>query len=185
MISINIDKSYSDFIAEYANKFNLGGFSNLKSADLNKASREDFQYGGIAAEIGWYLHRYGSIEKLKDIMSYKFEVLKPQRLGDGGFDDKLNYENQDRFLDVKSSHVTDESKIQYLNLIIAPREYHKNMIYVAAFTVGVDRRNITKVILAGWAPTEDIKEKWRYDPIKYCVPVKKLRDMELLNKFIK
>lgn len=184
MIEINV-KEHMDFIQKYAKKQTIGGLSNLSNFDLKKASRESFQITGVAGEVSWYLYRYGNIDKLKSMLDYKFETLRPERKGDDGFDDSITYNNKTRFVDIKTSHTIDEDRIKYLNLIIPKREWHQNMIYIAAFTVGKDRENIDKVVLAGWKFNEYIHKKWSYDENKLCVPFSDLSDMKDLNEYIR
>jgi|ERR1700722_12258205 len=184
MIEIPIKQEHTSFIEEFAEKQTIGGFSNLASDDLKKATRLDFQMTGVAAELGWYLYRYNNFDKLKNLLEHKFQTLRPAKKGDGGFDDSITHNNKTRFVDVKSSHVESEDRIKYLNLVIPPREFHQNMIYVCAFCVGKTRQKVDKVILAGWEINECITKKWKYDPNKYCVPVNELRPMKDLEKYL-
>jgi hypothetical protein len=184
MIDIILNEEHLKFIESRAPSLDIGGFSNLKKADLSKASRLDYQYTGLYGELAWYIYRHGNYDKFKEILDYKFEVCRKNNVGDSGFDDCITHNDKTRYLDIKSTHVEDEKRIQYLNLIIPPREFHENMIYVCAFTVGKDRRNVSKVILAGWEINECITEKWAYDSSKFCVKTRKLRPMKELKKFI-
>lgn len=181
MIEIIITDEHKLFIAKEAPKLDLGGFSNLSSNDLKKASRLDFQYTGLFGELAWNIFRHNSINKMKDLLEFKEKTLNKK--GDQGFDDFLTYKNQTRFVDIKTSHTDSISKISSLNLIIPEREFHHNMIYVAAFSIGQSRRNVNKVILAGWAFSEDIKEKWFFDSSKFCVKVNDLRPISKLKNY--
>lgn len=183
MIKIDIPNEYRSLIAKYANEFNLGGYSNLNKDDLAKSSRLGYQYTGLAAELAFVLFRGRSIEDFEQMLQYKVDVLKPQRLGDNGYDDHITFNGFTRQVDVKGTHILSEDKIPYLNLIIPEREYHNNMIYVAAFPCGKTREDVSHVFLAGWEITEKIVERWYLDDRKFCVPVPKLRDIERLKKF--
>lgn len=185
MIEIKLNKEHLDFIKSKAPSLDIGGFSNLKKNDLAKATRHDFQITGLAGEAMWFLYRYNSLDKFKAVLDYKFATCRKNNVGDSGFDDCITYNKITKLVDIKTSHVSDEQKIQYLNLIIPPREYHKNMIYICAFTIGPDRTNINTVIFPGWCFTEDISKKWSYDNSKWCVPVKDLRDIKKLDKYIR
>ena len=184
MIKINVKNKFNDFLEEYSKKLDLGGFSNLASDDLGKASRKDFQITGILGEIAVSMYRYGNIDQIKINLDEKLKHYYKTGLGDNGRDDIVIYNNKTRFLDVKASHTTSEEKINYLNLIVPQREYHKNMIYVAAFTLGKSRTEIDDVILAGFCFNEDIHKRWQYDNSKWCVPVSELRKMEELDIYI-
>ena len=181
---IKITQEHRDFVSNYAPGQDIGGFSNLASKDLNKATRLDFQYTGIYGELAWYIYRYGSYDKLKNLLEYKFNVLRPNKKGDNGFDDEVTHNGLTRFIDVKSSHVGDVEKIQRLNLVIPEREYHDHMIYVCAFTAGKSRENVDEVVLAGWCANEHVNKRWFYDPSKYCVPVSDLRKLSALKKIL-
>lgn len=183
MITIAISEIDREFVDSYAIKQTIGGLSNLDPKDLGKSSREDFQKTGIYGELAHYSHRYGDYGRLKELLDYKFKTLRPKNIGDNGFDDLLEFKGKKRFIDIKTSHCEHESRIPSLNLVIPIRELHNRMIYVAAFAVGKDRRNVEKVILAGWCFTEDIKERWRYDDRKFCVSVGKLRPMKELELY--
>ena len=183
MKTIVITEEHRKFIDIYADKQTIGGYSNLDKKDLQKFSRNDYQKTGIFGELAWYIHRYESYDKLKNLLDFKFETLRPKNIGDNGFDDSITYNDQVRFIDIKSSFVENENKIQYLNLVVPMREFHRNMIYIAAFTIGKDRRNIDKVILSGWCFNEDIKDRWKYDDKKFCVSVKNLKPIEGLNRY--
>lgn len=185
MITINLNKEHSQIVEKYAPSLDIGGFSNLNSNDLSKASRLEYQYTGLNAELAWYLYRYGNYSKFTEVLDYKHSTCRKNNTGDGGFDDSITFNNKTRFIDIKSSHIENPDRIKYLNLIIPPREFHNNMIYVCAFTVGKDRKNVDSVILAGWEINECITEKWKYDDSKFCVPTKKLRQIKELDKFIK
>jgi hypothetical protein len=185
MIKINVKNKYADFLSEYSKKLDLGGFSNLASDDLSKASRHDFQTTGLIGEAAFFEYRYGSINKLKSNLDQKLEHYYRTGKGDNGFDDSITYKEKTRFVDVKTSHTENEEKIQYLNLVVPQREMHKNMIYVAAFTIGKSRTDIDDVILAGFSFNEDITKRWKYDDTKWCVPVKDLRDMKKLEIYIR
>jgi hypothetical protein len=185
MIEISITEEHKKFIDIYAEKQTIGGFSNLASKDLSKASRNDYQKTGVAGEISWFLFRENKIDRLKEILDFKFKILRPQNKGDNGFDDQITSNGKTRYVDIKTSYTEDEERIKYLNLVIPEREFHQNMIYVCAFTIGESRININKVILAGWAITEDVHKKWKYDAAKWCVPVSDLRDMKELEIYIR
>jgi hypothetical protein len=185
MITVEIDKQYSDFIYKYADKLTLNGFSNLSSSDLKKASRNEYQYTGLYGEVAWNVYRFGSIELMQNRLDIKIDNYYKTGQGDGGFDDCIEHKGKKRNLDIKTSHCNDSERIKYLNLIIPQREWHEQMIYIAAFSVGKDRKNVDKVILAGWCITEDIHKKWSFDNTKWCVPVTELRDMKDLDKYIR
>lgn len=185
MISVEIGKKYSDFIERYAEFQTIGGYSNLDKSDLKKASRNDFQRTGVVGEVAFYLHRYGSIDKLKELLDLKFETLRPTKKGDGGFDDSITFNNKTRLVDIKTSHVEHQDKIKFLNLVIPQKEFHPNMIYVCAFSIGPSRKEVNSVILAGWEINECINKRWKYDDSKWCVPVSDLRPMEELEKYIR
>ena len=179
-----ITSEHRDFVARYAPGQDIGGFSNLSKNDLSKASRLDFQYTGIYGELAWYLYRYGNLDKLQNLLEQKFRELRPQRKGDDGLDDIVTHNGKTRNIDIKSSYVPNVDKIQYLNLVVPEREYHPDMIYVGAFTVGSDRRNIDQVMLAGWCANEHITRRWKVDPKKFCVSVQDLRDLSVLKKIL-
>lgn len=184
METIKITQEHRDFVTKYAPGQDIGGFSNLASKDLGKASRLDFQYTGIYGELAWYLYRYGNYDKLKNLLEYKFAILRPTKKGDNGFDDEITHNGMTRFIDIKSSHVKDINKITNLNLVIPEREYHEKMIYVCAFTIGPNRERVEEVILAGWCANEQVTKKWFYDPSKYCVPISDLRKLLALKKIL-
>lgn len=185
MISVGLNEDHFKLIESRAPSLDIGGFSNLKKKDLSKASRLDYQYTGLYGELAWYLYRYGNYEKFKNILDYKFDVCRKNNIGDSGFDDSITHNNKTRYLDIKSTHVEDEGRIKFLNLVIPPREFHENMIYVCAFTVGRDRKHVDKVVLSGWCINEDVHKKWTYDSTKYCVPIKDLRDITELEEYIR
>lgn len=185
MISIQLNDEHRKIIADRAPSLDIGGFSNLASNDLGKATREDFQITGIAGELAWYLFRHGNESKFIETFDHKANTIVPKGKGDNGFDDSITFNNKTRFVDIKSSHVENEDKIQYLNLVIPQREYHNNMIYICAFTVGKDRRNVDRVILAGWETSEYITDRWKYDNNKFAVQTKNLRPMKELDRFIR
>jgi hypothetical protein len=184
MQTIKMTEENKEFVKVYAEKQTIGGFSNLSKTDLQKNSRLQYQMTGVYGELAFYTYRYGSTDKLKSILDYKFENLRPKNTGDGGMDDIVEIDGVKKLIDIKTSHVTDLNKIQYLNLIIPPREFHPNSIYVCAFTVGADRLNVDQVVLAGWCWSEDVKKKWPIDPVKFCVPFKDLRDIKELEKIL-
>lgn len=185
MIEIPISKKHIEFVEQYSPGQDIGGFSNLEKKDLAKASRLDFQKTGIQGELSWYIHRYNSIDKLKDLLDYKFTNLRPANKGDDGFDDSITYNNKTRFVDIKTSYCENVDRIKYLNLVVPQREMHKNMIYVCAFSIGKTRGDVDKVILAGWVIEDDIHRRWAYDSSKWCVPVSELRDMKELDVYIR
>jgi hypothetical protein len=184
MIEIKINEDLINLTEKYAIQQDIGGYSNLATIDLAKATRLDYQYTALYGEGAWYLYRYQSLEKLGKLLDYKFETLRPTRKGDDGYDDKIIHNSKTRLVDVKTSHVTDEKKIPRLNLVIPEREFHKDMIYVCAFSIGKTRREIEKVILAGWCANEYVTKRWPYDPNKYCVPVEDLRNLDILKKIL-
>lgn len=184
MIEIPISKQDLEFVCKYAERQTIGGYSNLSKSDLSKASRNEFQWTGISAESAWYTYRYGNYDKLRELLDFKFNNLRPQRKGDGGFDDSITYNDKTRLIDIKASHIENTKRIQYLNLIIPRREFHLNSIYLCAFTVGKTRTEIEKVILQGWVFNEDVHKKWPIDPNKFCVPVKELRPMEEMEQYL-
>lgn len=185
MQTIKITTENKEFVKYYADIQNIGGLSNLSKEDLAKSSRLGFQFSGLYGEAAFYTWRYGDTAKLKKLLDFKAETLKPNRYGDGGYDDDIVIDGVRKLIDIKASHVNDINKIKYLNLIIPQREYHKNLIYVAAFVVGNDRFNANEVVLAGWEYSENITKKWSIDPAKYCVPFSDLRDLKELQKFFK
>lgn len=182
MVKIKITQDIKDFVAKFAEKQNIGGFSNLKKFDLNKASRLDFQYTGLYGEAAWYLWRHGSIDKLETLLLEKETEFKNTKKGDNGLDAIINFNGVDKQVDIKSSYVDKEEKINTLNLVVPEREYHDDQIYVGAFTIGKSRKDIDEVVLKGWCLTEDIKDRWHYDRSKYAVKSKDLKDMDLLKK---
>ena len=184
---IKINQEHKDFILKYAPGQDIGGFSNLSPDDLKKSSRLGFQYTGIYGELAWYIYRYGSYQKLGELLDFKFKNLRPAKKGDDGFDDKVEKNGLTRLIDIKSTHVSDKEWIPKLNLIIPEREYHKNMIYVCAFTVGNDsndRLNVNEVILSGWCANEHVVNRWSKDPKKYAVPVSNLKKLSVLKKIL-
>lgn len=184
MHTILISKEHREFVESQAPRLDIGGFSNLASNDLSKASRLDYQYTGLYGELAWYLYRYNSFNKLKDLLDFKFENCRKNNIGDSGFDDSITFNNKTRFIDVKTSHVSAVDKIKHLNLVIPKREYHDNMIYIGAFSVGKDRRNVDEVVIAGWCFNEEVKEKWKYDSNKFCVNVSKLHNLKSLDEIL-
>lgn len=184
METIEIIEAYRPFVEEYAEKQTIGGFSNLAPTDLGKASRLDYQKTALYGELAWALYRYGNYEKLQALLDQKFAELRPQRKGDEGLDDIITHNGTTRYIDIKSSHVSDPDKIPFLNLVIPEREFHQKMIYVCAFTVGPDRSHVEEVVLAGWCANEHVHKRWKYDPNKYCVPVDDLRDLAILKKIL-
>lgn len=188
MKEILVTSVHKQLVEEYAPRQTFGGYSNLKTNDLNKASRKDFNVTGLYGESALYQYRYGSIEKLTNLLDKKNENFKNTGRGDDGFDDEVMYEGQNRFIDIKTSHVDSFDKIKNLNLVIPQRELHQNMIYIAAFTIGSDKADrfaVDRVILSGWCLTEDIKDRWYYDANKFAVKIPNLRPMEDLDKWIK
>ena len=185
MISINIPSKYNTFIQEYSKKLTLNGFSNLNSNDLSKASRGDFQKTGLFGEIAFKIYKSGDATDLKNLIDKKLEHYNKTGKGDDGFDDSITYKGITRLVDVKTSHTDNENRINTLNLVIPEREKHSNMIYVCAFTIGKTRIDIDKVVLAGWCYTHDIKKRWTIDVNKWAVPVKELRPMSELEKYIR
>jgi hypothetical protein len=184
-ITIKINKEHTNIVHKYGICQTIGGYSNLNKSDLSKASRLEYQYTGIYGELAWHLYRRGNTNTLVSLLEHKFATLRPAGKGDNGFDDSITANGKTRLVDIKTSHVEDIAKIQYLNLVIPQREYHQNMIYVCAFTVGKNRSNVDSVILAGWEINECINKRWKYDSAKWCVPVKDLRQMEELDEYIR
>lgn len=181
-ITIEINSEHKELVSEYAIKQTIGGLSNLDKFDLAKASREHFQYTGLYGEAIWHQFRYGNLDKLRATLDYKFSELRPKRKGDDGIDDEITFRGVTRKIDIKTSHSTSDY-IDNLNLIVPKREYHENTIYIAAFTIGKDRVNPEKVILAGWAPNEAVTKIWRdSEPSKLCVPVPELRNLLAFKK---
>lgn len=173
---------YRKIVEEYAPKQTIGGLTNLSSFDIAKATRKDFQYTGIFGEIAWHVFRYGKLDKLIETLDMKYKELRPKRKGDDGIDDLLTFRDITKKIDVKATHWKNED-IGHLNLIVPKREYHENTIYVAAYTIGDNRQNPDKIILAGWANNERVTKIWRQDePDKRCVPVSELRNMDLLKQ---
>lgn len=184
-VNVKIEKQHIDLANKYGNYQNIGGYSNLNKFDLSKTSRLAYQFTGIFGEISWHIYRRGNTDTLTKLLEHKFATLRPTRKGDDGYDDELTHNNLTRKVDIKTSHITDQSQIPKLNLVIPEREYHTNMIYVAAFTVGSskeDRLNIDKVILAGWCINENVKERWRYDDKKFAVRVPNLKPLSILKR---
>lgn len=182
---ITVTDKMSEFVASQAPRFDLGGYSNLKKNDLSKSSRLGYQFTGLFGETAWYMYRYGSEQRLKALLDYKYDNYTKTGKGDGGEDDSILFKGQQRLLDIKSSHVTDFSQIKTLNLVIPPRELHENMIYVAAYTIGPDKSNresVNQVVLAGWCMNEEVTERWHYDSAKFAVKVKNLHPMSELTK---
>ncbi len=181
-ITIDITPEQRALVSKYAIKQTLGGLSNLPRSDLAKASREHFQYTGLYGESAWHLFRYGNLDNLVKTLDYKNAELAPQRKGDGGWDDEITFRGITRQVDIKTSHSSSEY-IDNLNLIVPKREYHSDTLYVLAFTIGKDRTNPDKTILAGWAPNEAVTKVWRAsEPDKLCVPVTELRNLQYLRK---
>jgi len=182
MKKIVITNEHKQIVKEYAPGLDIGGFSNLSKADLNKSSRLEYQYTGLYGELAWYIYRYGEVgvDKFIATQTVKNSTIKPGQ-GDGGYDDRIQFDIS-RLIDVKASHVIEESKIQYLNLVIPPRELHNDSLYIAAFTIGKDRINVDEVVLAGYVLSENVKDKWKYDNYKFAVAVKNLSNLDELNE---
>lgn len=179
---VEIRQEHRDLVSKYAIKQTIGGFTNLSSSDIKKATREHFQYTGLYGEAAWHTFRYGNLNKLRDLLDMKYEVCRENGIGDGGYDDHITKNGHTRIIDIKSSH-REANDVHRLNLIVPKREYHENTIYVAAFTIGKDRINVDSVILAGWVNNERVIKPWRQDePDKKCVPVSELRDINILKK---
>lgn len=185
MKDILISQDHAKFVEEQAPRLDIGGFSNLASKDLGKATRLDYQYTGLYGELAWYMYRYNDVDRLKNLLDFKFETCRKKNIGDAGHDDRVVHNDKARNLDIKTTYVSEEKKISSLNLVVPPRELHERMIYVCAFAIGESRRNINKVVLTGWCFNEDIHKKWKYDTNKFCVPVADLRKLEDLDKYIK
>lgn len=186
-VLIKITQEHKEFVEKYAPGQDIGGFSNLSSDDLKKSSRLGFQYTGIYGELAWYIYRYGSYDKLGELLEFKINNLRPTKQGDGGFDDQVTYKNLTRLIDIKSTHVSDKFWIPKLNLVIPEREFHEKMIYIGAFTIGKDsndRLNIDEVLLAGWCANEHVSARWTKDPKKYAVRVPDLKNLDLLKKIL-
>lgn len=184
MIKIDVKDRFNSFIEKYSSKLDLGGFSNLAKSDLEKSSRRSYQITGLYGEAAFFDWRYKSIDKLISNLDGKLKHYYSTGEGDAGRDDILHYNGKTRFVDIKTSHVLSEEKIQYLNLVIPEREMHKNMVYISAFSVGLDRENVNHVILAGWVFNEEINKRWKYDSTKFAVPVKELRPMDELKTYL-
>jgi len=185
MIEVKVEQFHRNFIEQNAHRQNLGGFSNLASNDLGKSSRLGFQYTGLYGELAWQIFRRGNIDFLRKLLDHKSATLGLGKKGDNGYDDEITHNGHTRFIDVKTSHITDETQIPRLNLVVPEREYHQKMIYVAAFTIGkssTDRLDVGKVVLAGWIPNEKVVDRWPYDAKKYAVKVPDLRSLSALQK---
>jgi hypothetical protein len=181
---ISMTDEYKEFVNKMAPLQTIGGLSNLDSNDLDKSSRLGFQYTGIYGELAWHLFRRGNFILLQEMLEEKHRTLRPKRKGDDGRDDEITFRGITRKVDIKTSHITDEEQIPRLNLVIPDREYHEMMIYVAAFTIGSDkndRLNVDKVVLAGWCPNEQVKDRWKYDDKKRAVKVPNLRNLASLK----
>lgn len=180
--TIEVTDEQRELVSKYAIKQTIGGLSNLAKSDLAKATREQYQYTGLFGESAWHLFRYGNLDKLIKTLDYKNAELAPQRKGDGGWDDEITFRGITRQVDIKTSHSVSDY-VDNLNLIVPKREYHKNTIYVVAFTIGKSRTNPDKTILVGWAPNEAVTKVWREsEPDKLCVPVTELRNLLSLRK---
>ena len=184
MLKITFSDNDKELIKSFAPKFDIGGYSNLSKNDLAKASRLDFQYTGLYGELAWNIFRYKSSERFKDLLDYKFDTCKKASTGDFGFDDSITANNKTRYIDIKSSYSKDEERIKYLNLIVPQKEYHPNMIYIAAFTIGKSRTDIDYAIISGWCINEDLKTKWKLDPNKFSMETSKLRPIDDLKQYI-
>jgi hypothetical protein len=182
---INLPKDVIEFINSQGSRFDIGGFSNLNKNDLNKATRHDYQLVGLGGEASWFLRRDGNIERWKKMLDMKYAHWEKTGKGDDGIDDIFYQDGIRKGIDVKTSHVEDIKKIQYLNLIIPKREFHDNRIYVAAFTIGPARNNFKHVALVGWIASHEIDDKllWKGDPSgkKYGIPMSKLHKLPAAN----
>ena len=186
-IEIEIKPEHIELVSKYSPHQTIGGVSRLDPEDLAKSSRLGFQHTGIYGELAWHLFRRGNTDELVKTLEHKFATLRPGRKGDEGEDDTITHNNITRKVDIKTSHITDEEQIPKLNLVIPEREYHTNMIYVAAFTIGNskdDRLNIDRVILAGWCINENVKDRWRYDDKKFAVRVPDLKPLSSLKRIL-
>lgn len=184
MIVVQVDDELQTLVSEQAPRFNIGGMSNLNSTDLAKADRGDFQYTGLYGEAAWFRHRYGAdgLAMLRRQLDFKYENYTNTGKGDNGEDDRITFRGTPRFLDVKTTHIKSVSDVARMNLVVAPREMHPNMVYVAAFAVGPNRQNATEVVIAGWCLNEDLKDKFFLDPVKFAMKVPKLTPIENLSK---
>jgi hypothetical protein len=186
-ITVPITDEHKATVLKYSPNQDIGGVSRLDPADLAKSSRLGFQHTGIYGELAWNLYRRGNTDELVKMLEHKFATLRPARKGDDGEDDTITHNGKTRKVDIKTSHITDEAQIPKLNLVIPEREYHTDMIYVAAFTIGNskdDRLNIDRVILAGWIRNEDVKDRWRYDTKKFAVKVPDLKELATLKRIL-
>jgi hypothetical protein len=186
-VEITITPEHRAFVEKWSPIQTLGGMSNLDPSDLGKSSRLGFQHTGIYGELAWQLFRRGNIDTLQKLLDHKSATLGLGKRGDNGYDDEITHNGKTRLVDIKTSHITDEAQIPKLNLVIPEREYHTDMIYVAAFTIGSskeDRLNIDKVILAGWCINENVKERWRYDDKKFAVRVPILKPLTSLKQVL-
>lgn len=181
-IIIDVTDEQRELVSKYAIKQTIGGLSNLPKSDLAKASREHFQYTGLYGESAWHMFRYGHLNNLIKTLDKKNEELKPQRKGDGGWDDEITFRGVTRQVDIKTSHSSSDY-VDNLDLIVPKREYHENTIYVLSFTIGNNRVAPLKTVLVGWAPNEAVTKVWREsEPDKLCVPVLELRNLLALKK---
>src|SRR5271166_7087076 len=104
MKTVKIGKEYFPLVEKYATHFTLNGFSNLDKKDLEKASRKSFQFSGLYGEVGYSLYRYGTIDKLQEVLQKKVEILvplfgTPNVKGDGGYDDHITSNGKTRFVE--------------------------------------------------------------------------------------
>jgi len=186
VLTINIPAKYNEFIEEYSKKLTLNGFSNMSSEKLAEYSRTDLQCTGLQGEVAYAIYSQGTADHLAKLIDAKYEEYLITKKGDGGIDAQLVMDGKLINIDIKTSHITDEKKIRSLNLIVSENEFHPSQIYVAAFAISPERAKANKVILAGWAWSEQVaKKRWKFDKEKYCVPVRSLQDMMKLERYIR
>lgn len=107
-------------------------------------------------------------------------------VGDGGQDDVICMNGLQVNMDIKTSHIKDEKQIRSLNLIVSENEYHPSQIYISGFLVGKQDAKNRKVIISGWATSEQVaKKRWKQDETKYAVSVRELQDMMKLERYIR
>jgi hypothetical protein len=186
MLTITIPDKYDTFLETYSKKLTLNGKSNLSKEKLAEYSREWFQVVGLCGEVALHIYHHGTADHLPKIIDAKYEEYLKTGLGDAGQDDVIEIEGRIVNIDIKTSHIKDEKQIRSLNLIVSENEYHPAQIYVSGFLVGEQDSKNKKVILAGWAFSDQvIKQRWRVDKTKYAVPVRQLQDMMKLERYVR